>query len=315
VNNPLVSIIIPFYNRFVYLERSMQSVINQTYDNWEIILIDDCSVEKFNLNPDYGYKIKLLRNENNLGPGLSRQLGVENAKGKLLCFLDSDDYYESEFLEKSVNVHLQNSEISASYCTSIYVDGIIRERSDISFNDLVTPLLYGKRPWATCSLVWKRNFIAKWTSLRTNQDYLFEFQSALINNKILHIPEILSVVNKNTGQNSDDLVSYKSILINKNIVLCFAFLNIKNYQDLNLSKVDTYQLALMGLKEQILKSIELYSYSECKKIINALSTVFSVKNSYVLFFTVLLPRKKLRRLFAKFTIDNIIKFNFINLNI
>ena len=314
MNNPLVSVIIPFYNRVDYLERSIQSVLNQTYKNWELIVIDDCSLEEFDLKANVGTKIRLLRNKNNLGPGLSRQLGVESSNGELLCFLDSDDYYESEFLEKSVNIHLQNNEISATYCTSIYVDGIIRERSDNNFSDLVTPLLYGKRPWATCSLVWKRRYITNWTSLRTNQDYLFEFQNALINNKIKHIPEVLSIINKNTGQNSVDLVSTQYILKNKNRVLCFAFLNINNYGNLTLSLFETYHLGLMGLKNQIIKSIELFSYSEYKKIINALSTVFCVKNSYILFFTLLLPGKKLRRLFAKFIIDNIIEFKIINLN-
>jgi glycosyltransferase involved in cell wall biosynthesis len=306
--NPLVSIIIPFYNRVEYLERSIKSVICQTYINWELIIVDDCSNEKFELTENCNGKITLLKNEINLGPGLSRQYGIEHSNGQFLCFLDSDDYYQDEFLAKAISEHLNNIEISATYCTSIYSDGKIRDRSDESFIDLVTPLLNGKRPWATCSLVWKRKFITNWTSLRTNQDYLFEFQNALINNKIKHIPEILSVINKNTGQNSVDLVSNKSILSNKNIVLCYAFQNIVNYCNLNLSKIETYQLAINGLKIQIIKSIELFSYKELKRILKTISIQFEIENIFILYLTLFITEKRLRIKIVKFLLNNIIQF-------
>jgi hypothetical protein len=145
--------------------------------------------------------------------------------------------------------------------------------------------------------------------LRTNQDYLFEFQNALINNKIKHIPEILSVINKNTGQNSTDLVSNKFILSNKNKVLCYAFKNILNYKNLNLSKIESYQLAIKGLKIQIIKSIELLSYKELNRILKTISVEFEISNMYFLYSTLFILEKRLRVKIVKILLNNKIHFH------
>jgi glycosyltransferase involved in cell wall biosynthesis len=306
--NNKVSVIIPYFNRIDYLERSIGSVINQTYRNWELIIIDDCSKEKFDLIDNHNGKITLLKNEINLGPGLSRQFGVDNSNGEFLCFLDSDDYYHDEFLAKAISEHLNNSDISATYCTSVYSDGKIRERSDESFGDLVTPLICGKRPWATCSLVWKRKCVTRWTSLRTNQDYLFEFQNALLNNKIKHIPEILSVINKNTGQNSDDLVPQKLILANKNKVLCFAFDHLFKYNSLQFPLNKTYLIALNGLKLQLLKSSENFNYYEIKRIKTSINGVYKSNFFWLLYINRIIPFFSIRKIYSEIVIWCVIYF-------
>jgi glycosyltransferase involved in cell wall biosynthesis len=72
----LISVIIPFYNRFEFVNNAICSVLNQTYHNWELILIDDRSDEIYisNFHDD---RIKLIRNDMNIGPGASRQKGIE----------------------------------------------------------------------------------------------------------------------------------------------------------------------------------------------------------------------------------------------
>ena len=94
----LISVIIPVYNTDKYLERCITSVLNQTYKNIEIIIINDCSTDDSEkIISDYKEKDKriiYLSNEKNLGVGKSRNIGIEHAKGKYIYFVDSDDYIE-----------------------------------------------------------------------------------------------------------------------------------------------------------------------------------------------------------------------------
>ena len=113
MKSPLISIIIPLFNRFAYTNRSIESVINQNYKFWELIIIDDCSNEEFVLDKKYKDfdNIFLLRNNQNLGSGLSRQRGLNLAKGEYVAFLDSDDFYHEDFLLKMVNAIKKSKDI------------------------------------------------------------------------------------------------------------------------------------------------------------------------------------------------------------
>ena len=93
--NELVSIIMPSYNTANYIEASIESVRHQTYENWELIIVDDCST-------DY------LKNEQNSGAAVSRNRALREAKGKWIAFLDSDDLWLPEKLEKQVAFMEQN---------------------------------------------------------------------------------------------------------------------------------------------------------------------------------------------------------------
>ena len=100
-----VSVIIPTYNRAKLIKRSILSVLNQTYQNFEIIVVDDGSaddtksvVESFN-NP----KIRYIRHDINKGQSAARNTGIKNAKGKYIAFQDSDDEWLPEKLEKQMS--------------------------------------------------------------------------------------------------------------------------------------------------------------------------------------------------------------------
>jgi len=104
VNSPLVSIIIPTFNREKELERAITSVFNQTYINWEICVVDnsssDNSVQLINHYDDPRIKLYMIQNEGIIGA--SRNLGIQKATGKYLAFLDSDDWWSSRKLEESI---------------------------------------------------------------------------------------------------------------------------------------------------------------------------------------------------------------------
>lgn len=112
----LVSIVMPSYNTAQYISDSIQSVINQTYEQWELIIVDDCSTD----NTDEVVKpflkdgrITYLKNEKNSGAAMSRNRALKETHGRWIAFLDSDDLWAPEKLEKQVDFMEKNG-----YCFS-----------------------------------------------------------------------------------------------------------------------------------------------------------------------------------------------------
>ena len=106
-NKIFVSVIVPVYNVEKYLMRCYNSIAAQTYDHWEALLIDDGSTDdsgricdEIALNDD---RVKVFHKENE-GPGIARNLGIKNAKGEYLFFLDSDDYLTENAIETLVHL-------------------------------------------------------------------------------------------------------------------------------------------------------------------------------------------------------------------
>lgn len=230
----MISVIIPVFNRHQYADRAVQSVIDQTYENWELFIIDDNSDAPYQLPKCCSLakqKIAILRNDKNLGPGLSRQKGLDLALGEFVCFLDSDDYWKTNFLFESIKTHYDNPGICASYCQSEMTDGTLRRRNELNekVDDIFYGVVSGVRPWATCAILWKKKYLAKWNPIRTNQDALFELESSCNNPVINFIPKVLCVIDKNTGANADNLVSKLNGNLNHTKVLLYAVKLIKKY--------------------------------------------------------------------------------------
>lgn len=107
----LVSIIMPSYNTEPYIKESIESVLAQTYQNWELILVDDCSSDQTDevVAPFLEDKrIHYLKNEKNSGAAVSRNRALREAKGKWIAFLDSDDLWTPEKLEKQIKFMEEN---------------------------------------------------------------------------------------------------------------------------------------------------------------------------------------------------------------
>ncbi len=105
---PLVSIVTPMYNDELYIASTINSVIKQTYKNWELILVDDAStdttIKKVQTFVSKYPNIKLLKNPQNKGAAYSRNLATEEASGAYIAFLDADDQWRPNKLEKQVEV-------------------------------------------------------------------------------------------------------------------------------------------------------------------------------------------------------------------
>lgn len=122
----LASIIMPSYNTAPYIKETIQSVLDQTYTNWELIIVDDCSTDNTEevLATINDSRIRYFKNEKNSGAAVSRNKALREAKGQWIAFLDSDDLWMPEKLEKQINFMKKNG-YSFSYTNyeEIDVDG------------------------------------------------------------------------------------------------------------------------------------------------------------------------------------------------
>lgn len=144
---PLVSIIMPAYNSSATLGESIQSVVSQTFGDWELLVIDDCSqenlysiVESFNDS-----RIHFIRLSRNSGVAAARNRGIQEAKGRYIAFLDSDDLWHPEKLEKQLHFMEKNGYAFTYTWYSQFKDiptktiRLITTKSCVSYDEL----LYG----------------------------------------------------------------------------------------------------------------------------------------------------------------------------
>lgn len=121
--NDLVSIIMPSYNTASYIKKTIQSVLDQTYRNWELIIVDDCSTDNTDevVASIKDERIKYLKNEINSGAAVSRNRALREAQGRWIAFLDSDDLWMPEKLEKQITFMAKNG-YSFSYTNYEEID-------------------------------------------------------------------------------------------------------------------------------------------------------------------------------------------------
>lgn len=130
--NDLVSILTPTYNTEKFIRATIESVQNQTYKNWEMILVDDAStdqtvsvIEEFVQNDS---RIKLFKLDKNSGNGFARNAALDKASGKYIAYLDSDDLWCSDKLEKQIQFLKTNN----LYFTFSFYDSIDEEGNDLN---------------------------------------------------------------------------------------------------------------------------------------------------------------------------------------
>ena len=127
---PKVSVIIPCYNQGQYVDEAVESVLNQTYKDFEIIIVNDGSTEDFTKKLLHNYKKPKARviHSDNQGLASARNRGIEEAKGEYILPLDADDKIGKEYLEEAVKVLDENPDIGIVYCEAVHFgsqDGLL----------------------------------------------------------------------------------------------------------------------------------------------------------------------------------------------
>lgn len=123
MNKELVTIIIPVYNASKFLNETINSILEQTYTNFELIFVNDCSLDNsadiiLNYSDE---RFKLINNETNSGAAISRNNGVKAAKGRYICFIDADDLWKKDKLEKQVRF-MQEKQCAFSFTGYEFAD-------------------------------------------------------------------------------------------------------------------------------------------------------------------------------------------------
>lgn len=181
--SPLVSVIVPAYNASAYIEETMRSVMAQTMTDWELIVIDDCSSDGTfgiaEIVSSTDSRIRVYRNEQNSGVSRTRNRGLDLARGMFIAFLDSDDIWYPEKLERQIG---RLNQTGAQICCSSYeiIDASgTNTRADIIVPEQLDLNLLLKENVILCSSLLIRSEALRDTRFTTafyHEDYAFELQ-------------------------------------------------------------------------------------------------------------------------------------------
>ena len=229
----LFSIIITSHNSSHYIDRTIKSVTRQNFKDYEIILVDDCSIDGTIdlVKKNYGDKIKILSTKKNFGgPAISRNIGINISKGNWISFLDADDYWFKNRLSFFNELILGNPDFEVYCSNEILLNKINKKKKIInhgpfSLNFFEDLLIEGNRLSPSASVV-KKDFIIKnnilfdtsqkmigvedydfWLNLSKNKAKFFFTEKILnayivhdqniTNNSAKHLENTLNVINKN----------------------------------------------------------------------------------------------------------------------
>ena len=202
---PKVSVIILTYNRSALLRRAVQSVLNQTFGDFEVIVVDDASVDdtKDVIKDMTDKRIRYLPHEQNMGEGRARNTGVANAQGEYIAFLDDDDEWLPEKLELQVSV-MEKSEpgigaVHTGYWRILTDTGEVRESDARKEGDLWGEFLFGNNLVHPSSILLRASCFERLgvfdVSITTGLDYDMwlrvskEYKFAAINKPLLKVRE------------------------------------------------------------------------------------------------------------------------------
>lgn len=244
----LVSIIMPLYNYGKYLSSAINSVKQQTYPFWELIIVDDCSTDdSYDIALSLcksDSRIKVFRLEKNSGTSVARNFALDHASGKYIAFLDSDDEYDNDYLESQVNnICSTNSDISvASY----------RRNAPKSLTDFIVPdsisykLILKGNPMSTLGTMYVFSRFASLrflTDMKKCEDYVFFLTMLKEGGRVASNKKVIATVNIHKGSKSKNkiklikwqLISYKKIgipLFKRFFYLvCWALYGLKKYKN------------------------------------------------------------------------------------
>ena len=274
MNKPKISVIMAAYNAVDYIEKSIVSILEQTFDGWELIIINDCStdrtpeiIERYTkLDP----RISLLNNPVNINQALSRNRGISEARGKYIAILDDDDIafpsrlkIQCDFLENNPSVALV-----ASAAEIIDKNGKIigHKRSPENLDELKFRIIL-KNPLVHSSVMYRKELMEKIGGYNNKyfnaEDYKF-YSELIKQHEITSLPDVL-LKYRHTPQAISIDSSSRKIQLEQSLEVNFE--NINNY--ISLSREKTALLINVLHKNDLRISSIISSSDIYKKIINS----------------------------------------------
>ncbi len=186
---PLVSVVIPTYNRSAFIARAVDSVLSQSFTDYEIIVVDDGSTDATKKNlKKYGNKIKYVYQDNS-GVSAARNTGITIARGEWIAFLDSDDEWRSDYLFKQMERVKEFPETTMQTANCLFIDldgsaetyfdmnGALTEFNGMDYLFIANPFCFVVKhgPWQVGSTIMRRKAISEAglfdTSVRFTEDF------------------------------------------------------------------------------------------------------------------------------------------------
>lgn len=228
--NIKLSIIVPVYNVYEYIDKCLKSLVNQTLENIEIIVVNDGSpdnsqeiIDKY--TKQYPNKIKSFITENG-GQGSARNLGIEKASGEFIAFVDSDDFVEAKMYEKMYKKAIEkNSDIVICGNNTITLNGKIIKETALLYNNDTLNILFGKM--AVWNKIYKRSLLLKnkikFRSKVWYEDVDFTIKALFSNVKIdyVDLPLYNYIIRQGSTMNNKN--------VERNIEIIYAFDEIIKY--------------------------------------------------------------------------------------
>lgn len=301
-----ISIIIPIYNAEFYLYNTLDSTVNQTYDNIEIILIDDNSKDNsleickaFSEKDD---RIRIIKNDKNKGVSYSRNRGIDIATGKYIVFIDSDDTVDKNYIFELINANKEDLyDIVIVNFKNIFIENNKENKDIIKYNVVNTNLLNGRffddyyyiKSVLTgpCGILFKKkiiedNNIRFPVEINSAEDYVFNMQYYKFVKKYKFVNLYLYNYYHRKNESLSKQITIKNFenhlkIIEKEMKF-FKLYNIKNGE-----KMLGDCLVMRCLEYMVLK--KSFSYKECRERLNLLKLVTNnprkctgIKNKFIL---------------------------------
>jgi len=284
---PKVSIITPTYNGERFIERAIKSVLWQTFNDWELIVVDDAStdqtVEIIKRYCEKDKRIKLIElKENTGGPAIPRTIACKEAKGKLIAFLDQDDIFYPEYLRTIVGYFKENPEVDILVNFAWSFDENTKKIINYEYGDFVV-----------------RNYVLKYAGYFKQEQngadevgmiYRYLFKSRNLNRLIIRKKSPLSLYSRHPNQGSNIENKDLSIFIKRILSLLNELDELNKKSDINHFKNDLYRK---------IRELQFYCFSRLgnfyalagemknarKYFINSIRLKFNLFSFYFLLFT------------------------------
>ena len=267
-NNPTFSILVPFYNVQDYIAQCIDSLLAQTYENFEILCVDDCgndaSLKIVESYAQQDSRIKIIKHEHNKGLGTARNTALKVAKGKYIACVDSDDFVEEEMLEKSFEIFDANPDLdSVWFKIMTYFQN--ENKYDIhpwhkvlyntkgGFIDL-TPEIVMNYPPNAWNKIYKKDFIEKhnikWSDGKLYEDLEFFCEFYFQSDRTYLIDDCLYNYRVRRGS-----IMNKSIIDNRRIEDIFdVTVNIYNY----LKEHNIFEQTKKGFYKLVIRNVNFF---------------------------------------------------------
>ena len=224
---PLVSVVIPTYNRAATLGRAIRSALDQDYAPLEIVVVDDCSRDDtITILTEFGDSIRVLRHQNNCGASTSRNTGIDGARGEYIAFLDSDDYWRNDKTSRQMAFMREHKfAMSCTGFSSVYQQGSrpLRKKRPYGYRLSVQDIVWGIYVAPGTTLIAERRLLRAIggydTSLARLEDWDLLLKAALAVPDLGFLDEDLAVTTPSNAYSIATLEHSARLLVDRGLRL------------------------------------------------------------------------------------------------